>query len=256
MKLSTINESLVYKHLIDKVHGVLRSKRCLLCLNTTQEQLPLCHACKADLPYLTHCCQRCALPLQHPQQDLLCGQCLQNAPLQARTLSLFSYQTPVAQMLSQLKFQNKLVYSQLLGSLLAEKLDQHFIDHPEQRPDAILCVPLSRKRLAERGFNQVERLALPLAKQLELPILQGLCERIINTDPQQSLAAKARSTNMRQAFRVTHSLTHQGKVLHHIAVFDDVITTGATLNALSQALKDQGLEQISWWSIARTPLKK
>ncbi|HEX4974937.1 MAG TPA: double zinc ribbon domain-containing protein, partial [Pseudomonadales bacterium] len=103
MKLSTIKENLVYKRLIDKVHGVLRSKHCLLCLSATQEQLPLCHACKADLPYLTHCCQRCALPLQYSQQDLLCGQCLQKEPIQARTFSLFSYQTPVAQMLSHLK---------------------------------------------------------------------------------------------------------------------------------------------------------
>lgn len=255
MKLSTINKSLVYKCLNTRLAQLFRARNCLLCLGIAEGKLPLCAACEAELPYLSHCCQRCALPLPQAQQELICGQCLHKAPLQERTLSLFSYEAPVAQMISQLKFQDRLVYSQLLGTLLAQKLCQHYQTHPGQSPEAILCVPLSQQRLAERGFNQVERLARPLAKQLQLPILQGLCKRAIHTPPQLSLPATARQKNMKHAFRVTKPLVYQNQILRHIAVFDDVITTGATLNALSQTLKSQGIERITWWSIARTPAK-
>lgn len=241
--------------LFNKLRAPFQAKKCLLCLGSTHGLLPLCAPCTADLPYLDQCCILCALPLSDPINNPLCGNCLHEPPQQERTLCLFRYEAPIDQMISQLKFKGQLSYSHVLGTLFAQKLGKYYQENPQQRPEAILTVPLSRKRLAERGFNQAEQLARPLSQQLALPILHGVCERIIETRPQLGLPAKVRHKNLHRAFRVKKTPTLQNKELRHIALFDDVITTGATLKALTQELKHSGIEHVTLWSIARTPFK-
>jgi len=246
---------MVYMCSYNRLVTPFQAKKCLLCLGSTQGRLPLCAPCTADLPYLDQCCLRCALPLNDSINNPLCGHCLREPPQQERTLCLFRYEAPIDQMIGQLKFRGQLSYSHVLGTLFAQKLGKYYQENPQQLPDAILTVPLSRKRLAERGFNQAQQLARPLSQQLALPILHGVCERIIETAPQLTLPAKVRHKNLHRAFHIKKTPTLQGKELRHIALFDDVITTGATLKALTKELKRSGVEHITLWSIARTPLK-
>ncbi|MBM5575546.1 ComF family protein [Deefgea sp. CFH1-16] len=103
-------------------------------------------------------------------------------------------------------------------------------------------------RLKERGFNQALEIAQPIAKRLQLPMEIGLLSRHKNTEHQARLSAKARWHNMRNAFVCRDSANGL-----RIALIDDVMTSGASMNAAAQALKSAGAIEVFAWVIARTP---
>lgn len=251
--MSTKKQNTVYKWLHNNLPGVARSKQCLLCLEPSQNTQALCSPCENDLPYLGRACRRCAIPL-NTDSIALCPRCQGKAPPQDHALCLFLYDAPIDQLISQLKFHQRLSYGRLLGGLMAEYLKHYYQEHPEESPQAIIAVPLSRKRLAERGFNQAEALSRPIAKALNLPVLRRVCQRNRDTPAQLSLPAKDRRKNMRDAFSCTLPLSVKGEAIHHIALIDDVMTTGATLESLAKTLKKSGIETVTLWSLARTPL--
>ncbi|HEU0187160.1 MAG TPA: phosphoribosyltransferase family protein, partial [Gallionellaceae bacterium] len=114
-------------------------------------------------------------------------------------------------------------------------------------PDCIVPMPLHPLRLRERGFNQSLLLARELGARFKLPVLEQACQRTRNTSPQSGLPWKERGKNMRKAFVASEAVS--GK---HVAVVDDVMTTGASLNELAQALRHAGATEVSTWVVART----
>jgi ComF family protein len=112
-------------------------------------------------------------------------------------------------------------------------------------PEALVAVPLHPSRARERGFDQGHWLARRLARQLERPLMPAV--RVRNTPSQRDLPRKARFTNLRRAFRVTSPLPTR------VVLLDDVMTTGATLDALASACRKAGAEEVEAWAIARTP---
>jgi ComF family protein len=147
-------------------------------------------------------------------------------------------------LIKMLKFQGQLAAATLLGHLLQEALAHRTTPLPE----ALLPVPLHSKRLAERGFNQALEIARIVSKTLSIPVLVNAVQRSRATPPQVSLDAKARRGNVRGAFRLQQSL--QAK---HVAIMDDVITTGSTVAEVAQVLKMSGVEEVEIWALARTP---
>ena len=113
-------------------------------------------------------------------------------------------------------------------------------------PEAILPVPLHSTRLRERGFNQALELARPMAQALALPLLIHHSQRTRATVAQTSLSAKQRRKNIRGAFQVTQPLPAR-----HIAIVDDVMTTGQTINELAKTLRKAGATHIDVWVCAR-----
>ena len=126
---------------------------------------------------------------------------------------------------------------------MARKLKQHYASR--ELPELIIPIPLHRKRLRQRGFNQAVELARPIAKQLGLSIDRTLCKRIKNTPAQITLEAKQRQQNMRNAFQI------KPPNLDYIAIIDDVMTTTSTVNELCKCLRKQGVKKIDVWVIAR-----
>lgn len=116
-----------------------------------------------------------------------------------------------------------------------------------QMPECIIPIPLHPKRLHQRGFNQSLEVVKIIAKQLNIPVNTSLCTRNTNTAFQSGLTAKQRRLNLHNAFKIVKS--HQFK---HVAIFDDVVTTGTTANELSRKLKLSGVEIIEVWALART----
>lgn len=217
-------------------------RTCLLCAAPSREHL--CAACKTELPWNTLACVRCALPLANTH-DTTCGEC-SNKPLHCdRTISSFTYSDPIDYWISQFKFQQQLVYGRMLSQLLLDTLKTAYAEQP--LPQLILPVPLHRKRLIERGYNQALELAKPLSKQLRIPLDYKLAERTRNTAHQTELEFKDRAKNVRRAFTVTQPLP-----VTHVAVLDDVITTGHTINAFCEALRQVGAKRIDVWCVART----
>ncbi len=212
-------------------------KRCLLC--GAYGNSALCESCRNDLPYLPFDrCPVCALPATG---RLICGACLAYPPAFAHTVAAVSYDFPIDAMIHSLKYRANLAMAPILANLLAAQIDQVIF------PDFIVPMPLHPARLRERGFNQALEIARCIAEKTGIALLPDVCKRIKNTVSQTGLPWKEREKNIRGAFACEMDLT--GK---HIAVLDDVMTTGATLNELARVLHAHRAIKVSGWVVART----
>ena len=129
---------------------------------------------------------------------------------------------------------------------MATQLSHHYQHQPTQ-PQYIIPVPLHRRRLRQRGFNQASLLAQPISRTLGIPICYNLAKRQHDTISQSALPAKKRRHNIRQAFTVTPTLKADC-----VAVLDDVITTGSTTSELCKTLLSTGtINEVHIWSAAR-----
>jgi len=117
------------------------------------------------------------------------------------------------------------------------------------RPDAIVPVPLHPSRLRRRGYDQALELAKPIARELGIPLLANALQRVRATAPQSELDAGARQRNLRRAFAVKDG----AELPAHVALIDDVMTTGATLNAAAKVLRRAGVARVDAWVCARVP---
>lgn len=222
--------------------------RCLLCLGRATGQADcLCNGCLEDLPWLGPACQRCALPL--PNSGLTCGQCQRRPPAFIRTVAPFLYSFPLDSLIPAFKYHSQLSYGRLLARLLTQAVLHHYQEHELNWPDALLPIPLHRARQAQRGYNQAFELARPLARQLKLPLDRTNLRRQRSTTSQQGLNAKTRQQNLQHAF----VCQHPDRVIdQHLALIDDVVTTGTTANEAARTLLDAGAASITIWCVART----
>ena len=223
------------------------NQSCLLCDETVDETMPICMACETDLPWLGEHCQTCALPL--PSAGLTCGQCLQQPPAFEQVTAPWIYSFPIDSLITRFKHSARWPFGRLLGELFSEFL-RHRFDDDLNRPDALLPVPLAAKRLRQRGFNQATLLARWLSTGLDIPCEENLLVRIQDTSAQQDLKAEARKKNLRCAFALTPGAAVKGR---HLALVDDVLTTGATAHALARLLMAAGAARVDVYCLARTP---
>lgn len=232
---------MVYK-LTRQLCALLFPAHCRLCGSATRSDLPLCGGCLADLPWLRSSCHRCAQALPVARQDVPCGHCQQRPPAFDTTTGLFLYRSPVDYLVKRLKFSGELDISRLFAQLLAGKV----YDAGLRLPDRLVPVPLHVTRLRERGFNQAGELARHLGRTLEIEVDPRLCRRTRATRPQSLLPAASRRKNLRNAFSASSQLAGE-----HIAIVDDVMTSGHTCNELAQVLKSAGAGRVDVWVIAR-----
>lgn len=227
------------------VMSFLFPSTCILCNAPSNRRLDLCIACENDLPFLKNCCQCCAQPL--PEGQIVCGTCLNNPLLpNIRTFGLFYYKTPIKQLLLGLKFSDRLINAKILGELMANYLHYRHLD--QDKPEVIIPVPLHPSRLSVRGYNQALELARPIAKKLNIKIDKLSVIRTKNTFAQALLSTKERTQNVLQAFDINKDRLKQYK---HVAVIDDVITTGNTATELCKILYQNGINKIDIWCLAK-----
>ncbi|WP_337243628.1 double zinc ribbon domain-containing protein [Luteimonas sp. gir] len=227
-----------------RAHRWLRrlfAARCLVCEERGDDGRALCAACAAALPWSGPACARCAVPLA--AGDALCGGCLHRPPPLDATYAAFVYGFPVDRLLPRLKFHRDLAAGALLSASMARALASR------PRPDALVPVPLHPARLRTRGYDQALELARPLSRALALPLRADLLRRQRATAPQSRLDAPARRRNVRDAFVATA----RGALPAHVALVDDVMTTGATLHAAALALRRLGIARVDAWVCARVP---
>ena len=232
----------------DQVYFCLKNvQSCLLCDEPAEAEMPICVACEAEMPWLGEHCQTCALPL--PEAGLTCDGCLLEPPAYEQVAVPWRYDFPVDSLITRFKHNAKWPFGHLLADVLSQYL-QHRFDEDLPRPDALLPVPLAAKRLRQRGFNQAAMLARWLSRQLDLPCEENVVHRIQDTSAQQDLDAKARKRNLRNAFALTSDANVKGR---HLALVDDVLTTGATAQALARLLMNAGAARVDVYCLARTP---
>lgn len=220
--------------------------RCLLCAAPATQSRGLCSACHADLPRNRCCCRRCALPLEY--SALECGGCLRSEPPFARAWAPFRYAHPLDLLESRFKFRRDLAAGKVLGDLMVEAARP---DLSADLPERLYCVPLHPQRLRERGYNQALELAKPLAKALDLPLDSASLVRLRSTRAQIGLDAKERRRNLHAAF----ALKPGARPPRHVAILDDVMTTGTTLGECAKVLRKAGAARVDVWALARAPAR-
>ncbi|NOZ52173.1 MAG: ComF family protein [Gammaproteobacteria bacterium] len=216
---------------------------CAVCGAPGHEKLDICIACIAELIRNSHACQRCALPMEAAQSDItLCGHCLRQPPHYDFSYAFALYEPPLDRLIQQLKFNNKLSYAQLLGSLMVTDIARNNGEPPE----LIIPVPLHPQRLRQRGFNQALEIARPIAKQLAIPMDTNSCQRTKATTEQSSLSAQQRADNIKGAFTISADISAE-----HVVIVDDVMTTGNTVSELARTIKKTGVHRVDVWVCAR-----
>lgn len=204
--------------------------------------MDLCVDCAAELPRNTHCCQRCALPM--PVSAPACGRCQRKSPPWDAAWAPFRYAWPLDRLETRFKFNRDLAAGRALATMWRRE------PRPLELPQLVLPVPLHHRRLRDRGYNQALEIARPLANALGIPCRHDLLLRTRHTDAQTGLDAVQRRRNLRGAFAL-----HDAALLPaHVAVLDDVLTTGATLAECVRSLKRAGVNRVDVWALARAPI--
>lgn len=202
----------------------------------------ICGACLAALPRNVHPCSRCALPLPDDAPPAsLCAGCQARTPTFDRVVAPLVYSAPVDDLIGAFKYHQRLPLGRVLAGVLGEALGGH------RTPQLLLPVPATPDRLRERGFNQAAELARILAARLGIPWDAGRLYRARAAGAQRGLNRRERQHNLRGAFAC------RGSVPPHVALIDDVMTTGATAEEASRALKRAGAAGVEVWAVARTP---
>lgn len=215
--------------------------RCAICHRWPQASL--CEMCISRFAQPRHRCLSCALPLVHPHP--LCHLCLRNPPPLTLCLAATSYEWPWVDLISRFKFQHQAGWDRPLATLM---LSAPGADDALDAAHWILPIPLSKQRLAERGYNQ----AWLLARQLDAGKADAhLLLRTRDTLSQRTLPRTERLANLVGAFAVEPL---RASVLRNknVVLIDDVMTTGASLNTAARVLLQAGAAQVSALVLART----
>ncbi|NOT84390.1 MAG: ComF family protein [Methylococcaceae bacterium] len=220
---------------------------CILCNSPGYNRWDICYDCYSQLPWAQHQCPRCAIPLPETSPiNLPCGECLHQSPAFDHTIAVFKHQHAIRYLITQLKFNAQYKHARLLGLLLAEALSEY----PEL-PQAIIPMPLHPNRFRDRGFNQSIEIAKIVAKRLQIPLLLNHYIRQRDSPHQTHLTRAERRKNVRNSFMQVKPVP-----LQHIAIVDDVMTTGSTLHELAQVLKKSGIQKVDAWVCARAIWKR
>jgi len=223
---------------------VLWPTSCILCGGAGSEEMDLCRDCAADLVRNEPACTVCAEPLPGASDEpRVCGGCLRDPPPFASSFVPFRYAYPLDHLVQGLKFRNELACGRVLGQLFAGCL----FARGAPLPEAIVPVPLAPRRYRRRGYNQASELALSIRRVTGVAIRSDIAIRQCETAEQAGLDRKARRRNVTGAFAAVAPLRAR-----HIALLDDVVTTGSTVRELAEVLRLAGAEQIEVWAIART----
>ncbi|WP_047553258.1 ComF family protein [Methylotenera sp. G11] len=217
---------------------LLLKQSCILCASHNGGSIGICHGCLNDMPWHTGAhCPQCAML----SNGLLCGNCLNAPPHFDATHALLTYDYPLDRLLQHYKYRESLHLANTFAELWVNKM------HPQSAIDLIIPMPMHATRLKQRGFNQALEIAKVISKKTRTALDYQACQRSKLTPPQASLPLKDRIKNIRGVFNCE-------KNLHglNIALVDDVMTSGASLNELAKTLKQAGAAHVECWVIART----
>lgn len=234
-------------------------KNCQLCSESTQGALAstglsnLCEYCLSRLPRIEYACKQCGSQRCNIAEPVWASEhqhsCKNQSIIRDKTFSAFHYSFPIDTLIHRFKYQQQLPTLNTLAQIMVDGLSKHpaLTDHV----DGVIPVPLHPNKIKERGFNQCYWLAKRLCEALKIPLMNGLCIRIINTAPQYLQSAQHRRSNLQQAFQLNEKVPTNLKPLKkHLVIVDDVITTGATVEAIAKLLKQAGAQKVSVWTLA------
>jgi ComF family protein len=203
--------------------------------------------CRKLLPWIACPCETCGAELHQPG---ICGGCLSRPPAFDCSIIPFGYQEPVASHIQQLKYAGRLHIANAFGEVLSDRI----VKNCQELPDTIVAIPLHWRKICKRGFNQSTEIAKVASSILGIPLHYSLLRRTVNTMSQTGLSEKNRLANIRGAFCVSADYRRRCNTIRHVAVVDDVVTSGATVSEAARVLKQAGAGKVTVWAIAKTSI--
>lgn len=237
-----------WRHRLNRTFRSYTPNRCVLCnLPSANGNHPICQYCLKELPYLKNFCLVCAEPLAYPV-NAVCGNCLKQPPAYSSIFAGFHYEAPVDLLITGLKFANKRELSWALAYLFSH-CQMPAIRKAIESNALLVPMPMHRNRFHQRGYNQAALVADELRRWNGLQLRTDLCQRSHNTQPQVGMSREQRLRNVRDTFRCSPEVKGC-----QIVIVDDVVTTGASANALANTLLNAGAKKVDVWAIARAGL--
>ncbi len=238
-----MNQSDMVLQFFEKTVRLLFPQRCPVCDDLVKGKDGLiCYGCRRRLTRVKEpSCFTCGKPIYAEEQEY-CRDCKGHKHLYIRGKALYEYES-IAGTLYRFKYGGRQEYAAFLGGEMADKME-HFIRLAA--PDGLIPVPISRKRLNRRGYNQAGLLAKVIGKKLEIPVYDRLVVRIRDTAPQKELNAHERQNNLKKAFIIAQNDVK----LDTIIVIDDIYTTGSTIDALAEVLLQTGVKKVYFIALA------
>ena len=227
--------------IIQTVLSYILPPHCILCGDKGVKNRDLCDPCYGELPKNSPRCYQCASDFGKSNSIGLCPNCLANPPAFDETFAPFLHHRAIRYLILQLKFHHHYPSARLLGDLVAD-----YLEKTAELPDCIIPIPLHKNRYQERGFNQSIEIARIVANRLKLPLDSHSCIRHRDTAHQVGLTGEQRNENIKNAFSILPTFN-----VKHVAIIDDVMTTGSTVHELALALKMAGCQRVQVWVCAK-----
>ncbi|MHA1002429.1 DNA utilization protein GntX [Leclercia pneumoniae] len=205
----------------------------------------ICSVCEKAITPQRGCCPQCGLSAS--SLFLPCGRCLRRPPPWQALVAVCPYIPPVSRLVHQFKFSRRSQLAQPLARLLLLAILRARRTRALPPVEMIVSVPLWSRRHWRRGFNQSDLLCRPLAHWLKCDYNPAALRRTRPTATQHQLSAKLRKQNLKQAFQLEFPVAGR-----HIAIVDDVVTTGTTVAELSRLLLRSGAASVQVWCLCRT----
>lgn len=224
---------------------LLYPRRCPVCQDIVKQNAvnPLiCPECFKKLPYVQEPrCMKCGKALEREEREY-CGDCTRIPKHFQKGFPLFEYTDPVKAGVAAFKYNNRREYAQFYGEELWKSFGETFA---MLHPDGIVPVPVHSNKRKKRGYNQAELLAQQLSKRLEIPCYPKLLVRCLDTLPQKELNDRERLNNLKKAF----IFKENDVKLKTVLLVDDIYTSGATIEACTEAMFQGGVEKVYFTSI-------
>lgn len=233
----------------NKILDILFPHACQLC-ETHIDQAGLCNNCWIKIEFIgNNRCYICGMPLiQVRSHKELCGICILNKPAYDRAFSVFVYNEHSKDLIHKLKYNDKTYLTEIFADWFLR-----IIPEINDQIDYVIAVPIHKIKLLKRGYNQASLLARKLSAKTKLYYLPNCLEKTINTISQSGLRKQDRAKNIKKSFKINESLIDKIKG-KNLLLIDDVLTTGATINACSRILKKNGVNKIYVLTVGRTSL--
>ena len=223
--------------------NLLYPDRCPLCDTARPvKETGVCPECvKKLITVKGPVCEKCGRPVE--KEGMVCDECIAEDFSFDGGKSVYTYSS-VSESIYRLKYMNRAAYAKTYGKLMAKEAGEWL---EWIKPDALVPVPLHKKRLIKRGYNQAKELADEISKQTGILVADYLVKRSKNTVPQKLVDKKGRQLNMKKAFIVEENVVS----FKRIVLIDDIFTTGSTIDSLSRELKDAGVKEVYFLTISR-----
>ena len=217
-------------------------RRCAVCdCVLAWGQKEICEECRPRLQYSDgNVCLKCGKPVK--QEEEYCYDCRKNTHYFKQGASLFTYEY-IRASLYKFKYSGRKEYAGFYGKQMAYRMEEK---RRLWKPEALVPVPIHRKKLRKRGYNQAELIARELAEYWKIPVISNLVVRCKNTRPMKEVVGTDRQNNLKKAFK----LGVNDVKLNTIIIIDDIYTTGSTIDAVSKICLEAGISNIYFLTVS------